>query len=104
MTPSISSVCSTAPVPASHRLTVPYDADASELPSGEKARELIPLEWPLRVCRRTAPVLEVSQRLTVLSHDADASISPSREKATARTEPEWPFISFFLDLQCEVLG
>ena len=82
MTESTSSVCSTAPEPASHSLTVlSSDADASVLPSGEKATALTAYKWPSSVYS-TAPD-PASHSLTVLSHDADASVLPSGEKATA---------------------
>jgi hypothetical protein len=64
------------------------DADASILPSGEKATALIKREWPLSV-RRAAPVAEF-QSLTVLSSNEDASILPSGEKATALAKFKWP--------------
>src|SRR2546429_594592 len=42
-----SSICSAAPEPASHSLTVlSPDADASCLPSGEKATAKTQSEWP----------------------------------------------------------
>src|SRR5277367_2600266 len=77
------------PDPASHSLTVlSLYADASVLPSGEKATAMTELEWPSSVCS-TAPD-PASHSLTVLSYDADASVLPSGEKATALTQAEWP--------------
>ena len=74
---------------ASQSLTVlSSDADATSLPSGEKATALTELEWPSSVCS-AAPVA-ASQSLTVSSSDADATSLPSGEKATALTQPEWP--------------
>jgi hypothetical protein len=64
------------------------DADASSLPSGEKATALTQAEWPLSVC--SAAPEPVSQSLTVPSLDADASSLLSGEKATALTQAEWP--------------
>jgi hypothetical protein len=76
-------------VMASHSLTVSsHDADASCLPSGEKATAQTESEWPSSVCR--VALVAVSHSLTVLSHDADANWLPSGEKATAQTESEWP--------------
>jgi hypothetical protein len=84
-----SNVCSTAPDPASHSLTVlSLDADASSLPSGEKATAVTQSEWPSSVCS-TAPD-PASHSLTALSRDADASSLLSGEKATALIQLEWP--------------
>ena len=61
ITESTSNVCSTAPEPASHSLTVlSHDADASVLPSGEKATALTPSEWPSSVCSNAFQVLSTS--------------------------------------------
>ena len=74
---------------ASQSLTVlSSDADATGLPSGEKATALTQSEWPSSVCS-AAPVA-ASQSLTVSSSDADATSLPSGEKATALTQSEWP--------------
>src|SRR5579862_2607335 len=51
------------------------DADATSLPSGEKATAQTTCEWPSSV-RRTALVAEF-QNLTVLSQDADTASPPS---------------------------
>ena len=77
---STSSVWRAAPEPASHSLTVSlYEADASSLPSGEKATALIGPEWPSSVCR-AAPE-PAAHSLTVQSLEADASSLLSGEKA-----------------------
>src|SRR5436190_22142901 len=48
-----SSVCRTAPVAASHSLTVlSYETDASCLPSGEKATAHTEAEWSSSVCNK----------------------------------------------------
>ena len=65
-----------------------YEADATTLPSGEKATDVTQFEWPSSVSR-AAPVA-ASQSLTVLSYEADATTLPSGEKATDVTEFEWP--------------
>ena len=71
----VSSVCSAAPDPASHSLTVlSHDTDASTLPSGEKVTALTGPEWLSNVC--SAAPDPVSLSLTVLSCDADASTLP----------------------------
>src|SRR5277367_5538803 len=77
-------VCSGAPESASQSLTVSsYEADASSLPSGEKATALTPEICPSSVCSGVPE--PASQSLTVLSYEADASSLPSGEKATALT-------------------
>ena len=77
------------PVPVSQSRTVSSDdADATSLPSGEKATALTRFEWPSSVLRQD-PV-PVSQSRTVSSPDADATSLPSGEKATALTQSEWP--------------
>ncbi|KAF2185520.1 hypothetical protein K469DRAFT_161266 [Zopfia rhizophila CBS 207.26] len=74
-----SSVCSTAPVPASHSLTVlSFDADASTLPSGENATALTELEWPSSVA---APHSNYSQPLVIFvskQHFSTFLVLPSR--------------------------
>jgi hypothetical protein len=55
------------------------EADASSLPSGEKATALIGPEWPSSVCR-AAPE-PAAHSLTVQSLEADASSLLSGEKA-----------------------
>jgi hypothetical protein len=73
----------------SHSLMVPsHDADASVLPSGEKAAALTLLEWSPSVLSAAPDWL--SHSLMALFHDADASVLPSGEKATAMTLSEWP--------------
>jgi hypothetical protein len=59
------------------------EADASILPSGEKATALTLLEWPFSLCC-IAPD-SASHNLTVSSYEADASVLPSGEKAMALT-------------------
>jgi hypothetical protein len=62
-------------------LIVPsLDADASSLPSGEKATAFTNHEW-LSSVRSAAPD-PAFYSLTVVSLDADASSLPSGEKAT----------------------
>src|ERR1700744_2310097 len=61
-----------------------FDADASVLPSGEKATSVTKLVWPSSVC--SAAPDRPSQSLTVRSFDADASVLPSGEKATSLTK------------------
>src|ERR1700735_1415875 len=85
----VSNVRFEAPVVASQsRTVVSYEADASTLPSGEKATALTELLWPSSVCFQ-APVVAFQSR-TVLSYEADARTLPSGEKATAKTELLWP--------------
>src|SRR6516162_5233796 len=85
----LSSVWRRAPLLASQISTVAScDADATCLPSGEKATEETELLWPSSVWRR-GPLL-ASQILTVASCDADATCLPSGEKATEETELLWP--------------
>src|SRR5271170_1439231 len=64
-------------------------ADATSLPSGEKATELTPIEWPSSGSPCGAPVA-ASQSLTVSSSEPDATSLPSGEKATEPTPIEWP--------------
>src|SRR5436309_2566124 len=69
--------------------SLPRDANATSLPSGENA--MAPFEsfkWMSSVCR-VSPVIEF-QSLTVRSQDKDATSLPSGEKATATTACEWP--------------
>ncbi len=77
-----------APVAASQSRTVlSSDADATSLPSGEKATDVDRTrEWPSSVCTERRPVA-ASQSRTVLSSDADATSLPSGEKATELTRP-----------------
>lgn len=84
-----SSICSGAPVTASHSLAVlSLDADATSLRSGEVTTAMTGSEWPSSVCSG-APV-DGSQGLTVLSQDADANSLMSGENAMALTECIWP--------------
>ena len=88
------SVCRAAPVAESQSRTVlSSEADATSLPSGEKATALTSSKWPSSVCS-AAPVAK-SQSRTVLSREnmppeADATSLPSGEKATVLTPFEWP--------------
>ena len=52
-------------------------------PSGEKATDQTPLEWPVSVARSAFAAR--SQIFTVVSPLPDASDCPSGEKATAKT-------------------
>ena len=70
------------------RTVLSFEADASVLPSGEKAMAVTEPLWPVSVCW-WAPVAGLQSR-TVLSSEADASVLPSGEKATAVTQPLWP--------------
>ena len=71
-----------APVPASQSRTVrSVEADATSVPSGEKATALTEPVWPWSVCM-AAPVA-ASQSRTVPSLEADATSVPSGEKVTA---------------------
>jgi hypothetical protein len=84
-----SSVCSDAPVVASQSRTVwSPEADASRVPSVEKATDVTQAVWPSSVCS-DAPVV-ASQSRTVWSPEADASRVPSVEKATDVTLAVWP--------------
>jgi hypothetical protein len=95
-----SSVCCKAPVVVSQSRAVlsrepdkswtilSREPDTTCLPSGEKATDVIGLEWPSSVCCK-APVV-VSQSRTVLSSEPDTTCLPSGEKAIDVTGLEWP--------------
>jgi hypothetical protein len=86
---STSRVCLWVPMAASQSRTVlSYEADATVVPSGEKATDMTESLWPLRVCL-WAP-MAASQSRTVLSFEADATVVPSGEKATDMTDSLWP--------------
>ena len=70
------------------RTVLSSEADASVLPSGEKATAVTQPLWPVSVCW-WVPVAG-SQSRTVLSTEADASVLPSGEKATAVSQWLWP--------------
>ena len=71
-----------APVAVSQSRTVrSHEADATSVPSGEKATALTESVWPWSVCV-VAPVA-ASQSRTVSSLGADATSVPSGEKAIA---------------------
>src|SRR5437870_4704567 len=62
------------------------------MPSGEKATELIPVEFPLECpsrLRRTFPVA-ASHSFSVSSKLPDSTRAPSGEKAAELTVLEWP--------------
>jgi hypothetical protein len=82
-------VCGLAPVAAPQSRTVSsYDADASFLPSREKAIALAMFVWPSSVYR--AALVAASQSRTISSYDADANVLLSHEETTALTLPVWP--------------
>ena len=89
-TEQFSSACKAAPLAASQSRTVwSLEADATSVPSGEKATALTEPVWPWSVCV-VAPVA-ASQSRTVWSVEADAISVPSDEKVTALAEPVWPW-------------
>src|SRR3954451_5227076 len=79
------------PEPTFHNLIDPsVHPEARVLLSGVKASEKTPPLCPVRTSR-SAPVREMSQRLTVRSPLPDASIRPPSRNATVDTRFAWPF-------------
>mmetsp|Transcript_10665 Transcript_10665/g.29552 ORF Transcript_10665/g.29552 Transcript_10665/m.29552 type:complete len:259 (+) Transcript_10665:284-1060(+) len=81
--------CKRSPLSAFHTLAVPsYDAEATSMPSGEKAAPRTQSVCPVSVCRHSP--LDTHHTLTVPSYDADAIRAPSGEKTAARTQSSCP--------------
>ena len=84
----VSSVCSAAPDPASHSLTVlSHDTDASTLPSGEKVTALTGPEWPSSVCSKAFQSFSISGNVVsmhmLLEPFPDKALSWCKHECTA---------------------